>query len=69
MKPLLTELQSFRNCMIPRSIGIVKVIEQAAAFPHHHEQPTAGAVILFVLLKVLRQLIDPLREKRNLNIC
>ncbi len=65
---LLTELELLRNSLIAVQVRVVQVIQQTAALANHHQEPSTGAMILLVLLQVLSQVIDPLREQRNLHI-
>ena len=65
---LLAELELLGNALITADVGRVEIIQQTPALSHHHEQSAAGTMVLFVLLQVLRQMIDPLREQRDLHI-
>ena len=66
---LLAELELLGNGLVTGEIGRVEIIQQTPPLTNHHQQSTPGAVVLLVLLKVLSQMIDPLREQRNLHIC
>jgi len=44
-----------------------KILEQARAFRDHHQQPTATCVVFRVRLEVVRQIIDPCCQKRDLH--
>jgi len=46
----------------------MEVIQQTPALTHHYEQTTPRAVIFQVLLEVLGQMVDPLREQRDLHV-
>ena len=46
----------------------MQVIQQTPTLANHHEQTTAGPVVFLELLKVLGQMVDPLRKQRNLDI-
>ena len=59
---LLAELELFGDSLVPRCIPVMQVIQQTAALTNHHQQSTAGSMILRVLLQVLGQMIDPLRQ-------
>ena len=65
---LLTELQFLGDGDVAAGIGFVEIIQQAAAAADHLEQPAAGAVVLHVLLQMLSEVVDPLREQSNLNV-
>ncbi len=57
---LLAQFELFRNCLVSAQIGCLEVIQQTPALADHHQQPTTGAVILYVLLEVIGQVINPL---------
>jgi hypothetical protein len=52
---------------IPIRILSLQIVEQAPALTHELQQATAGMVILGVRLKVLREVVDPLAQERDLN--
>ena len=65
---LLPELELARHGHVAIRIGLMQIIEQAAALANHLEKPAAGAVIFNILLQMLSEMVDPLREQSNLNI-
>ena len=65
---LLAKLQFLGDRRIAAHIGAVQVIQQAAALPYHHQQSPARAVVLDVLLQMFRQMVDALRQQRDLHI-
>ena len=65
---LLAELELLGNALITADVSRVEIIQQTPALAHHHEQSAAGTMVFFVLLQVLRQVIDALREQRDLHI-
>jgi len=65
---LLSELQLLGQRLIAGRIRAVQIIQQAAALAHHEQHAATAAVILLVLLKMLRQGVDLLGEKGNLDI-
>ena len=65
---LLAELELLSNALITADVSRVEIIQQTPALANHHQQPPAGTVVLLVLLQVLCQMIDPLRQQRYLNI-
>ena len=64
----MPQLQLFGDCLITREIGLVEIIQQTASLRDHFQQATAGAVVLDALLKVLSQVVDPLRQQGDLHI-
>ena len=65
---LFTQLQAFGDGLITGLVGSVKVIQQPPPLAHHHEQAAPGADILMILLQMLGNLSDPLRQKGDLHI-
>jgi hypothetical protein len=49
-------------------IRVVQIIEQAMALADHHQQSPAGTVILGVGLQMLGEVVDALREQRDLHV-
>ena len=67
-KLLVAQFQLFRNGLVAAQILALEVIQKAPALADHHEQPAARAVVFFVGLQMLRQMIDALRQQRDLHI-
>src|SRR5664279_3747567 len=67
MIELAADAESFDQLLVPRLIDTLDVVEERTAGLHQLEQPTAGMVILAVELEVLGQVVDALRQDRDLN--
>jgi|SRR5665213_667148 len=67
-KKLFAQLQLFGDRLVTAHVGALEVIQQAAALADHHQQPATGAVILLVALQMPGQMVDALREQRNLHV-
>jgi hypothetical protein len=67
-KRLFPQLELFRDRLVPARVRAMEIIQQAAALADHHEQSTAGTMVLLVLLQVLGEVVDPLREQRDLHV-
>ena len=65
---LLPQLQFLGDGLITSKIGLMEIVQQAAALADHHQQTAAGTVILGVALQVTRQMVNALREKGNLHV-
>ena len=65
---LLTELELAGYSHIAAVIGPMQIIKQTTALTYHLEQSAAGTVIFMVLLQMLSEMVDPLREQSNLNV-
>jgi len=65
---LLPEAETLDQLVVAIGILFPEILEQPTPAPDHLEQAAAGVVILGVRLKVLGQVRDPRREKRDLNL-
>jgi hypothetical protein len=65
---LLAELELFGYRLVTVQIDGLQIIQQTPALTDHHEQSTPRTMILFVLLQVIGQMVDALRQQRNLHI-
>ena len=64
----MAKLELLCNRLIARQVRLMQIIQQATALPDHFQQATTGAVVLDVLLQMLGQVVDPLRQQRDLHI-
>ena len=64
---LLTEIQFCNDGTITLNILLVKVAEQTTAMADHLQKTTAGMIILFVLLKMFRQVCNASCKNSNLD--
>jgi hypothetical protein len=67
MSGLIPQAQFLDDLPVTVDIRALQVIEEAATLSDHLEEATTTVVILFVGAEVLRQIVDALREQRNLN--
>jgi len=67
-KKLVAQLELLGNGLVTADVLALQIFEQAAALTNHHQQPATGAVILLVGLQMFRQMVDPLREQRDLDV-
>ena len=65
---LLTDAQLCNDGAITVDVLLCKIVEQAAALTDHHEQATAGMVVVLVLTQVLGQLVDTGGEDGDLDL-
>jgi hypothetical protein len=65
---LLAQLELFGDCLIAADIRISKIVQQTAALADHQKQTTARAVILLGRLQMLGQMVDAVREQRDLHV-
>jgi hypothetical protein len=68
---LASELVPQSEFLDDRAVAVdirpLHVIEQAATLSDHPEEPTATVMILFVGAEVVGQIVDAIREERDLN--
>jgi hypothetical protein len=64
----VAEFQLFGNRLVASEIGGVKIIQKAAALADHFQETAPGAVVLDVFLQMLREMVNPFREKGHLHI-
>jgi hypothetical protein len=67
-KKSVAQLELLGNGLVTADVLALQIFEQAAALTDHHQQPAAGAVVFLVGLQMFRQMVDPLREQRDLDI-
>ena len=60
------ELDDERQIQVP--VGLAKVLQEIGALADEFEQPAAAREVLLVCPHVLGQVVDPGREKRDLNL-
>src|SRR5438094_422207 len=65
---LLAKLQPFGQRLVTAGVGGMQIIQQTPALANHYEQSPARTVVLDVLLQMLRQVVDALRQQGDLNI-
>jgi hypothetical protein len=68
LRKLLAELELLGNRLVAVYVGSLQIIEQTPPLANHHEQSPAGAMILLIFLKVIGEMVDALRQQRNLDI-
>jgi hypothetical protein len=64
----VAEFQLFGNRLVSGQVGGVEVIQKTAALADHLEEAAPGAVIFYVLLEMLGQVVDPFGEQGHLHI-
>jgi hypothetical protein len=64
----MAQLELLGDGRVPFHVRVMKIIQQATALADHHQKAAAGAVVFLVALQVFRQVVDPLREQRDLHI-
>jgi hypothetical protein len=64
----MPQLQLLGDRLVTGQIRVLQIFKQAAALADHDQQPAARAVNLIVRLQMFGQMIDPLRQQRDLHI-
>jgi len=67
-KILVAQFQFLRDRLVAAEIRGLQIIQQAAALANHHQESAPRAVVLFVGLQMLGQMVDALRQQGNLHI-
>jgi hypothetical protein len=57
---LLTQLQLLGDRLVAIHVSGLEIIQEATALADHHQQSTAGAMVLNILLEVLGKVVDAL---------
>ena len=68
LNKLLAQLELFGDRLVAADIRIGQIIQQTAALADHQQQTTAGAMILLGRLQMLGQMVDAVREQRDLHV-
>jgi hypothetical protein len=64
---LLANIKALNEGLVPRGVYTLQVIQEPATGTYHFQKAPAGMMVFLVTLKVRRQKIDPLGQKRDLN--
>jgi hypothetical protein len=62
------QLELLGDRLIPRHVGMMEIIQQAAALPNHDQESPAGTVVLHIFLQMFGQMIDALGQKSDLHV-
>ena len=65
---LPAQTESIHYFVITLDVGPLKIVEQTSTLRDHLQQAAPRMVILFMGFEVLREIVDTLAEKRNLNL-
>ena len=64
----MAQFQFLRDRLIATQVNRLQIFEQAAALADHDQQPATRAVVFFVGLQMLGQMVDAMREQRDLHV-
>jgi hypothetical protein len=64
----MAEPELIDELTVSPQIGPLHIVQEPAAPANHLQQTTAAVIVLLVGPEVLRQIVDPLGEKRYLNL-
>ena len=65
---LATQTEVRDHFRVPFGRIDLEIVQQLAALVHHLEEATAGRMVTLVGIEVCAETVDPLREKRDLNL-
>ena len=66
-KILLTDTQLGDQSTVTVDILVCQIVQHLAALTNHHQQTTAGVVVVLVYAQMVSQLVDAGSQDRNLN--
>jgi len=64
---LLSEVKPVDQVPIPVYILAPEIVQHSPALPHQLQKPVSGMIVLFMLLKVLGEVADPVSQQGDLN--
>ena len=67
MRLLLAQAQSGDQSAVTLDVVLLQVCKQVSSVADHLEKAAAGMVVLLVELQVLVQVVDPVRQQRDLH--
>src|SRR5690606_6174899 len=65
---LTAQTELLDQCAVTRDVRLLQVLEQPTALADQQQQPTTAVVVLLVRLQVLREVVDAVREQRDLDL-
>ena len=66
---LSAQAKSLHDGTIASDVAVVQIVEQRTTLTNENGQRTSCVVILVILLQVLCQVLDAIREQGNLALC
>src|SRR5512143_1300525 len=67
-RSLLAEAELLDHCPVALDFRRLQIVEKPSPLSHHPEQPAATVMVALVDLEMLRQVLDPFGEKRDLDL-
>src|SRR5215510_7082239 len=64
---LAAQTEPVDQCLVARLFPRLQIVEEAAALRHELQETTAGVVVLLVVLEMLGQVLDALRQDCDLD--
>ena len=65
---LFADAEFLNNLFVALGIGPSEVVEQAATLADHHEEASAGGMVLLMRLEMLRQFTNTLTQDGDLDL-
>ena len=65
---LLPQLEFRDDGPVTLNVGLLEVIQQLFALTHEAQEALLGGIVLFLVLEVLRQVVDAERKQCNLGL-
>src|SRR5581483_12019059 len=63
-----TQTEALDDRAVTADVGLLKVVQEATTLADEEEQATTAVVVVLVLLEVVRQVRDAVRQQRDLDL-
>ena len=64
----MAQFQLFRDRLVSFAVRALQIIQKAATLANHHQQPATRTMVFLVALQMLGQMVNPLRQQRDLHV-
>ena len=68
IRVLATQTETADQAIVTAVVGHFEVIQHAAALTDHHQQTTAGVIVLVVAFEVFGEILDTFAQNRHLHL-
>src|SRR6516164_4297175 len=65
---LLADAEFLNDLFVALGVGLSEVVQQAATLADHHEEASAGGMVLLMRLEMLRQFTNTLTQDGDLDL-
>src|SRR5579883_3312913 len=68
LRRLAAQPEPLDELLVALVVLALQIVEQPPALAHHHQEAAPGMEVAFVRIEVVRQVLDPLAEDRDLDL-